>query len=248
MNSPIKFNKAIVLQVVVPLLMSLLLLTFNHCNIELAKQTNSKSRKVSSENTQALANPAPGVSTEVPIVEGGGDEPDPVVEEIVIQEVNVGVKSFEELNASMSVLTGIPTAQVENTYNSIVTQLPTSNDVKSFLGVHQVSIMKLAAEYCHRLVDDATQRAIIWPTTNFGENAVTALFGAKRQAIIDNAIINFWRADNAKLATMTMEKNELNAMVDELLVGMATNNSTTTRNVIKGMCTSILSSSPVTML
>ncbi len=196
-----------------------------------------------------MTNASNGVPISDDIVEGGGDTTEPPADEVVAQEVYVGVKSFEEIYMTMSVLTGVPynSGNVDNVYADISAQLPSDNDIKSFIGVNQVSIIKLAAEYCNQLVDSGTFRSSIWPTTNFGESSNTALSGAKKDKIIDDMIMSFWSIPSNQLFEYNMERAELSMLIDELKVGL-TNNSTTTRNVIKGACSAVLSSAHVTML
>ena len=222
--------------------LAIVLLTFNHCGLDSLTKVKVNKKLSSSHSTNGV--PDGGV-------EGGGDPTDPGEEEaeIVMQEVYVGVKSFEEIYMTMSVLTGVAPNKdnVDNVYADISVQLPSDNDIKSFISVNQVAITKLAAEYCHELIDDGSLRAMIWPTTNFGESASTALVGAKKDRIIDDAIKAFWQISNAQLFEYNMERGELSLLIDELRAGEA-NNSTTTRNVIKATCTAILSSAHVTML
>ena len=224
--------------------LAIVLVTFNHCGLD--SLTKVKVNKKLSLNQSST-----GVPHSSDDVEGGGDTTDPGEDEaeIVMQEVYVGVKSFEEIYMTMSVLTGVAPNKdnVDNVYADITVQLPSDNDIKSFISVNQVAITKLAAEYCHELVDDGSLRSMIWPTTNFGESAATALVGAKKDRIIDDAIKALWQVADANLFEYNMERAELSLLIDELRAGEA-NNSTTTRNVIKSTCTAILSSAHVTML
>lgn len=246
-----KLNRRILVQVVLPLLLALVLLTFNHCGVDHLNQRAPKNKQSLNQSTSS-----PSLSTDTvsemdsnPVVNAGGDPTEPE-EEIVIQEVHVGVKNFEELNQTMSLLTGVPTSasSITNLYRDLQVQLPTSNDIKSLLSINQLSMMKLSAEYCHLLVEDGTKRAVIWPTTVFSEAAQTAVFGAKRTAILDAMMLKFWKVQSQDLASYQAERIEMGALIDELLVGMNLASSTTTRTIIKSVCTAALSSAHVTLL
>lgn len=235
-----KFNKRHLSLSITAFCLAIVLVTFNHCGLDsLTKVKANKRLSSSATNSSGFDND---------IVEGGGDTTEPEAE-IVMQEVYVGVKSFEEIWMTMSVLTGIApdSGNVDNVYNDIKVQLPSDNDIKSFISVNQVSITKLAAEYCHQLVRDNSARSMTWSTTNFGEAANTALAGAKKDKIIDDLIKRFWNVQAAQLFEYNMERNELSLLIDELKAAEA-NNSTTTRNVIQATCTAVLSSAHVTLL
>ncbi|MEM7293650.1 MAG: LamG domain-containing protein, partial [Pseudomonadota bacterium] len=69
----------------------------------------------------------------------------------------IGVRTFDEINASMAAITGIleTNANVQTTYLTIKQQLPTTEGIDSFLSSHQVAVSQLAIEYCSELVDPA---------------------------------------------------------------------------------------------
>ncbi len=88
----------------------------------------------------------------------------------------IGLRNFEEISASMSVMTGIATTnpRVAETYNRVREQLPTVENIEGFLSSHQVGAAQLAIEYCNELVDDNGLRATYFPGFNFGAPAATA--------------------------------------------------------------------------
>ncbi len=85
----------------------------------------------------------------------------------------VGLRTFEEIDASMSALTGVPrtNSAVAATYANIKQQLPSSANITGFLSSHQVAVSQLAIDYCSELVDDATLRSSFFPGLNFSTNA-----------------------------------------------------------------------------
>jgi hypothetical protein len=85
----------------------------------------------------------------------------------------IGLRTFDEINATMSSLTGIsPTLEgVQTTFNTIRQQLPSSADVNGFLSSHQVAVSQLAIEYCSALIDDTSLRATMFPGFDFNANA-----------------------------------------------------------------------------
>jgi hypothetical protein len=81
----------------------------------------------------------------------------------------VGLRTFEEIAASMSSLTGIPrtNSAVSDTYNTVKQQLPSLANINGFLSSHQVAVSQLAIEYCSEMVDDATLRSSFFPDFDF---------------------------------------------------------------------------------
>lgn len=163
-------------------------------------------------------------------------------------QVEVGMKSHEQLLHTMSTLTGVPVTNtsIQSVYNQVATTLPTDNDVKVFLPPHQLAITKLAAEFCHVLVENTTLRTQLWPGFNFGAASATAFSSAGRDLIIENTLNVFWGeavSDEEKL----MAADELQLLIDDSLMGEQSS-TTTTRNIVKAVCTSALSSAHVSLL
>ena len=82
-----------------------------------------------------------------------GDASDERDEPIVIpgslvptdQEPEIGLRDFAEVNASMSVITGVPitNSNVVNTYNTVKQQLPMSTSIEGFLSAFQSTLQKV---------------------------------------------------------------------------------------------------------
>ena len=73
---------------------------------------------------------------------------------------DIGARTFSELNATMSDLTGVPTsnAKVLPKYKLLKQQLPSTADINAFGPANIIGIAQLAFEYCDQLVEDATLR------------------------------------------------------------------------------------------
>lgn len=85
----------------------------------------------------------------------------------------IGVRTFSEINATMSDLTGVPTSNttVANTYNNLIQQLPPSEDINAFVPAHIIGISQLAYEYCDQLVENTEgNRAAYFGSFNFSLN------------------------------------------------------------------------------
>jgi hypothetical protein len=124
-------------------------------------------------NTNAFNDPNP------PAPPAPTDPAAPVISEI-------GVRTFEEISATISEITGIPvndrrtflingnatpTASVEATYDIYFQQLPTVEAIDGFLPSHQMAIAQLALASCNTLVETNPG---YFAGFNFGQNAQTA--------------------------------------------------------------------------
>lgn len=203
-------------------------------------------------NTKQIGNSSNNSYVPPPLGSGDLDEGQTINASLVSE----GIKSHEQILNTMSEITGvsITNGSVKSVYDQVVTSLPTDNDVKVFLPPHQLAITKLAAEFCKVLVDTSSipagkpvaLRSIIWPTLNFNGVPSASLAMASRDVLIDEVIEVFWggivTSEEKSLAT-----DDLHQLIDDLLLNEA-NTATTTRNVVKGVCTTVLASAHVTLL
>ncbi len=86
---------------------------------------------------------------------------------------DIGLRTFEEIDASMSELTGVSRTHslVQSTYLTIRQQLPSSENINGFLSAHQVGVSQLAIEYCSALIDDPDLRGDRFPGFAFTAEA-----------------------------------------------------------------------------
>jgi hypothetical protein len=162
--------------------------------------------------------------------------------------IGIGIRDFAEINDTMSTLTGVAptTAGPRNTYNEVIQQLPGNNDVRSFVSAQQVGIARLSLDYCDVMVETTSLRnAFFGGGFDFTQNATTAFdTQAKRDAIINPLV------DKMMGTTLTNQPNQtdvrpvLNTLIDELTAGCTPSTCPVshTRNVVKGVCSAVLSS------
>ncbi|MEJ0087387.1 MAG: LamG domain-containing protein [Pseudomonadota bacterium] len=102
-------------------------------------------------------------------------------------EADVGLRTFDELNATLSVITGVPqsNAKVSNTFQTVKQALPTIEKLGAFGPAQQTALAQLAIQYCNVMVDDATLRSNFFGGLT-GAGTGTAAFGA----VGDNANAN----------------------------------------------------------
>jgi len=71
---------------------------------------------------------------------------------------DIGVRTFSEINATMSELTGVPTgnSNVLAKFTALKQQMPSSEDMSAFGPANIIAISQLAFEYCDRMVEDTS--------------------------------------------------------------------------------------------
>ena len=102
--------------------------------------------------------------------------PPPVTPQDLAPASDIGVRTFDEINASMSAITGVSELDpgVQNTFDTIRQSLPAVETLEAFLASHQVAIAQLAIEYCSTMVDDTSLRSSMFPGFPFTSNVTTA--------------------------------------------------------------------------
>ncbi len=181
--------------------------------------------------------------------EGGATDGDelPPVNQVVVK---AGLRNYEQINATMSTLTGVPrtnaTVRTEFVTN-LSTSLPTDNDVRAFLGSQQVAVFKLAVEYCDALVKDTAGRGAVFGVFNFAATPAVAFDTAGKDALADALVTKFWGKGLASLPPHAESVDAVVAVIDSLLVGKNLATVAVTPAVATAVCTAALASAPVTM-
>lgn len=87
----------------------------------------------------------------------------------------IGLRTFDEVHASMSGLTGIAMTEpdISTTFSQVRQQLPINEDADGFVTAHQIGVAQLAIEYCNALVEEEAARnpKLFFPGMDFTTNA-----------------------------------------------------------------------------
>lgn len=166
------------------------------------------------------------------------------------QATRFGVRTFDEINATMAAVTTVDPEHpdVDATYQSLRQSLPTIESAEAFLSSHQVAVAQLAIEYCHALIEDGPKAATYFSNFNFDQNPADAFAGGNRDQIIDPLIDNMMGIAIQTQPDFTALRNELGYttsngvrpanLVDRLVSG----GTADTRSVAKGVCAAVLGS------
>lgn len=227
------------------------LLAFNQCVLKPSSK-KSTSKKLTSKLTnlpKASTGDAGEIRPDTDLPEGL-DMPsmNTPVTDSELAELEVGVKNFDQINMTMSQLTGIPTSdqKILAIFKDSSIQLPSDNSIKTFMPSMQVAITKLATEYCDRLVETDDARKVIWPTLNFTQGPSQTLTSANKVILIDETVNRFLGPLDA--TSINNARTELLALYDMIIAGENMSSSLTTKKVVKGICVASLSSAYVTLL
>jgi hypothetical protein len=144
------------------------------------------------------------VFTEPAVLPPGAPTDNPAAPEI-------GLRTFEEIDASMAVLTGVSRTDsgVRATYETIKQQLPSSENVNGFLSAHQIGVSQLAIEYCSALVDDNGLRSNLFAGFSFATDANDISFESWRDSVVTPLIDRFMGQGLSSQPLVADVQNEL---------------------------------------
>lgn len=191
--------------------------------------------------------------------------PTPGAENFGDPEPSLGVRNFARVNATMAALTNVDpeSSAVEATYEELVQQLPAGPDLRSFVSANQVGVDKLGVEYCDALVGGETagsqtlRNQFFSGASTFGWNQPPATAFANptdvdmiTDPLLDEIVGAGLRGDVGGQPA----RDQVEALLDQLIVDLMATcggagepacDGTYTKNIVKGLCTAVLSSGAV---
>lgn len=107
---------------------------------------------------------------------------------------DIGVRNFDEIDATMASITEVSRAQVdvEAVFDTVRQQLPTVESIEGFLAAQQMAISQMAIEYCNALVDNNGQvlRTDYFPGVDFNATAGSAFDNAAKRGLVVTPLLN----------------------------------------------------------
>lgn len=179
------------------------------------------------------------------------DPPLVIIESDLPPAQRIGVRTFDEINATMSAVTDVSPEDpaVDTVFQSLRQSLPAIEDPATFLSSHQVAVAQLAIEYCNALIENrgATSAALYFPGFDFDATPLTA-FGNRNALIrplVDKVMgIGIQTQPDAvdvegEIAYNIFDPLTLRPvnLIDRLIAG-----GTDTRSISKGACAAVLGS------
>ena len=154
---------------------------------------------------------------------------------------SVGLRTFAQINSSLSVLTGVPStnAAVVATYQSVQQQLPSTPTLESFSSANQVGIAQLAVQYCNVAVTTAAQTLLPGVTLNASQYAtqggIDQVTGALAARVLGTGL-------KSQPAAATVS-GELSSLIGKLCASSACDNLPRVQDVTTAACAAALGSS-----
>jgi hypothetical protein len=166
-------------------------------------------------------------------------------------ESDVGLRTFDELSATLSNITGVAQteARVRNTYDLVKQALPAIEKFGTFGPAQQTGMAQLAIQYCNVMVDTPALRTAFFGTSLNPATTATSTFGSagspnalNRDAVIGALLtkgINTgleWNPDDTVISA------ELDDLIDKLVSGPTGGAANGTGTVMKATCGAVLGS------
>lgn len=161
--------------------------------------------------------------------------PTPAAPADVEGQALIGLRTFAEINATLSTLTTVPStnAAVAETYTNVQQQLPTQPNMEGFLAAHQMGVTQLVVSYCNALISDTDRRGSFFPGFNFGAGAGTAFSPTGRDQIIEPLLEKLLahEIEGSKLDVQA-DPDELRLELDQLITRLVNGGTGTTQTAM----------------
>ncbi len=170
---------------------------------------------------------------------------------VLTPEADVGLRTFDELNASLSSITGIPltNARVAGTYDTVKQGLPAIEKLGTFGAAQQTALAQLAIQYCNEMVESPSARTAFYGSALNPAATGTATFGTAgspnivNRDIVITALLT--KGINTGLESNpddTVIRNEIDNLINKLVSGPTGSSANGTGTVMKAACGAVLGS------
>jgi hypothetical protein len=163
-------------------------------------------------------------------------EPTPVAPPFPLGPVvaDVGVRTFAQVNSTLSALTGVPktNAAVSATYLAVQQQLPPTPTLESFSSANQVGIAQLAIQYCNVLVNTPAYASVVFPGVTFSGSLFPGGTASVTGALANRLLGSGLKSQPAPSTVTT----ELGNLITALCTTQACNTTARTQAVTAAAC------------
>jgi hypothetical protein len=152
---------------------------------------------------------------------------------------DIGVKTFAQVNSTLSALTGVPTSDpnASATYLAVQQQLPPTPTLEGFSSANQVGIAQLAIQYCNVMVNNPTYLAKVLPgvTLSAGlfssQSGIDSVTGPLAAAVLGSGLHS-----QPAATTITGPTGELDSLIANLCATTACNTAARVQAVAAAAC------------
>jgi hypothetical protein len=151
----------------------------------------------------------------------------------------IGVRTFAQINSTLSQLTGVPTTNstVNSTYLAVQQQLPANPTLEGFSSSNQIGVAQLAIQYCNVMVNSPTYASQVLPgvtingslySTQAGIDSVTSKLAAR--------VLGTGLNSQPVASTMTGPTGELDKLITTLCATTACTTTPRAQAVTAAAC------------
>ncbi|WP_298442720.1 LamG domain-containing protein [uncultured Ferrimonas sp.] len=160
------------------------------------------------------------------------------------ETAHIGVRNFAEINHSMSVLTGVAQSAPKPaaTYQLVQRQLPSIDNIDTFISAQQMGITQLAIAYCDAAVEDPLIRSRWLPQVDFSQAPAQALSPANRPLLLVPLLDQLMPLALTSQPQRQLISTELDGLIERLSVCGSNCNAERTRTIAKSSCAAVLAS------
>lgn len=175
---------------------------------------------------------------------------------------DIGVRTFDEINATIAKITGIPTtnAAVNSVFQQYIQQLPTVETIDAFLASHQMAIAQLALTSCSERVDydsNPSNTPLLFTNVDFTEASGSAFNDVTKRGYVIDPILQAVLSSNldsqpdaidisdllGAATPQTLNSGVSTYSYDSLIIKMNTTSSAArTAQIVKAVCASAVGS------
>jgi len=150
---------------------------------------------------------------------------------------DIGVRTFAQVNATLSALTAIPSTQtdVNSTYLAVQQQLPATPTLEGFSSANQVGVAQLAIQYCNTMVNTPSAVATVLPGVSINAQLYATAGGVSQvTSALAARVLGSGLTHQPAASTVT---NELTTLINNLCTSSACNgNLTRVQSVTAAAC------------
>ena len=167
-------------------------------------------------------------------------------------ESDVGLRTFDELNATLSLITGVPQTNpaVVSTYTLVKQALPSIEKLGAFGPAQQTGLAQLAIQYCSQMVETPALRTAFFGGALNPATSATATFGsvgspnAANRDVVISALLTKGKNTGLEWDAPVdgMLPAELDDLIDKLVAGPTGAAAGGTGTVMKAACGAVLGS------
>jgi hypothetical protein len=154
---------------------------------------------------------------------------------------DIGVRTFAQVNSTLSQLTGVPTTNstVNATYMAVQQQLPANPTLESFSSSNQIGIAQLAIQYCNVAVNTPALQPRLFgtnlsPTQFTSQSGINSVTSALANRLLGTGL------NSQPVATSVT--NELSSLIGKLCTTNSCTTSAGTNAVAAAACATALGS------